>query len=65
MNLTDFKEKLLAHRPKLVSFTAISNAFGSVLPVSELIEAAKKVGAKVLLDASQLVMHRALRVARS
>lgn len=62
LNLADFKEKLLAHRPKLVSFTAISNAFGSVLPVAELLEAAKKVGAKVLLDASQLVMHRALRV---
>jgi len=50
-------QKLLSHKTKLVSFTQVSNALGTVTPAQEMIELAHRVGARVLLDAAQSVSH--------
>ncbi|MCQ8106257.1 cysteine desulfurase [Methylomonas sp. SURF-2] len=50
-------QKLLSHRTKLVSFTQVSNALGTITPAQEIIEMAHRVGAKVLLDGAQSVSH--------
>jgi len=50
-------QKLLNSRTKLVSFTQVSNALGTVTPSGEMIEMAHRVGARVLLDGAQSVSH--------
>jgi cysteine desulfurase/selenocysteine lyase len=50
-------QKLLNSRTKLVSFTQVSNALGTVTPAGEMIEMAHRVGARVLLDGAQSVSH--------
>ncbi|MCL5107972.1 MAG: cysteine desulfurase [Chloroflexi bacterium] len=49
---------LLAQRPKLVAFTHVSNALGTVNPAAEIAELAHQAGAVVLLDGAQSVPHR-------
>jgi cysteine desulfurase/selenocysteine lyase len=48
---------LLTPATKLLSFMHVSNVLGVVNPVARLVEAARAVGAKVLLDAAQSVPH--------
>ena len=50
-------EKLLNSKTKLVSFTQVSNALGTVTPAKQIIELAHSAGAKVLLDGAQSVSH--------
>ncbi len=50
-------EKLLSENVKLVAITHISNALGTITPIKEIIRAAHKVGAKVLVDGCQAVPH--------
>jgi len=50
-------ERLLNGRTKLVSFTQVSNALGTVTPAKQMIEMAHRVGARVLLDGAQSVSH--------
>jgi cysteine desulfurase/selenocysteine lyase len=50
-------EKLLNSKTKLVSFTHVSNALGTVTPAKQIIEIAHGAGAKVLLDGAQSVSH--------
>jgi cysteine desulfurase/selenocysteine lyase len=50
-------QKLLTSKTKLVSFTQVSNALGTVTPAQQMIEMAHRVGAKVLLDGAQSVSH--------
>lgn len=50
-------EKLLSPQTKLVSVTHMSNALGTVNPVADMIAKAHSVGAKVLVDGSQAVVH--------
>lgn len=50
-------QKLLTARTKLVSFTQVSNALGTVTPAAEMIAMAHRAGAKVLLDGAQSVSH--------
>lgn len=50
-------QKLLTSRTKLVSFTQVSNALGTVTPAKEMIAMAHHAGAKVLLDGAQSVSH--------
>ncbi|MDP3088781.1 MAG: family 2A encapsulin nanocompartment cargo protein cysteine desulfurase [Methylotenera sp.] len=50
-------QKLLTSRVKLVSFTQVSNALGTVTPAKEMIQMAHRAGAKVLLDGAQSVSH--------
>jgi cysteine desulfurase / selenocysteine lyase len=49
--------KLLGPKTKLVVFTHVSNALGTVTPALEMIAAAHSAGAKVLLDGAQAVSH--------
>jgi cysteine desulfurase/selenocysteine lyase len=53
----DVYEVLLRLKPKLVAFTHVSNTLGTINPVHEMVEAAHKVGALVLLDGAQAVPH--------
>jgi cysteine desulfurase / selenocysteine lyase len=50
-------QKLLTSKVKLVSFTQVSNALGTVTPAVEMIQMAHRAGAKVLLDGAQSVSH--------
>ncbi len=49
--------KLLGSRTRLVAVTHVSNALGTVVPVREMIEAAHRHGARVLVDGAQAVSH--------
>lgn len=44
-------------RTKLVAVAHVSNALGTILPVAEIIQLAKKAGAVTLLDGCQAVSH--------
>jgi cysteine desulfurase/selenocysteine lyase len=48
---------LLTGKTKLFSFTAVSNVFGTINPVKELVQAAHAVGALAMVDAAQSVPH--------
>ncbi|TKC65589.1 cysteine desulfurase [Pedobacter hiemivivus] len=50
-------EELLSSKTKLVSIVQVSNSLGTVNPVKEMIAAAHKVGAKVLVDGAQSAVH--------
>ena len=54
--------KRLSPRTRLVAMAHVSNALGSVMPVAEIVAAAHKVGAKVLLDGAQAVAHERVDV---
>jgi cysteine desulfurase/selenocysteine lyase len=58
----DALPKLLSKKTKLVAFTAASNALGTLTPVERIISAAKSVGARTLVDASQYAPHLKLDV---
>jgi cysteine desulfurase/selenocysteine lyase len=60
--LLDEYQKLLGPRTRLVAFTQVSNALGTVTPAKEMIEMAHRYGAKVLLDGAQAVSHMAIDV---
>jgi cysteine desulfurase/selenocysteine lyase len=50
-------EKLLGPKTRLVSFTQVSNALGTIVPAREMIEMAHRHGALTLLDGAQAVSH--------
>lgn len=50
-------DSLLTERTKLFSFVHVSNVLGTVNPVADLVAAARRVGALVLIDACQSVPH--------
>lgn len=47
----------LTEQTKIVAITQVSNALGTINPVDEIISAAHKVGAKVVLDGAQSIAH--------
>lgn len=49
--------KLLSQRTKLVFCNHVSNALGTINPIEEIIEAAHKAGAAVLIDGAQAAPH--------
>lgn len=49
--------QLLGPRTKLVSLTQASNSLGTILPVAEMTQMAKRYGARVLIDGAQSVAH--------
>lgn len=55
--LLDEYGKLLNSKTKLVAFTQVSNALGTVTPAKAIIDMAHHAGAKVLLDGAQSVSH--------
>ncbi|MBW7881877.1 MAG: cysteine desulfurase [Caldilineaceae bacterium] len=50
-------DTLLTERTKLFSFVHASNVLGTINPVTELVAAARAVGARVLVDGAQSVPH--------
>lgn len=54
--------ELLTARTKVVSFTLVSNTLGIKTPAKQIIDAAKAVGALVVLDAAQAAPHFPLDV---
>jgi len=55
--LLDEYQKLLGSRTRLVAFSQVSNALGTVTPARQMIEMAHRVGARVLVDGAQSVSH--------
>jgi cysteine desulfurase/selenocysteine lyase len=55
--LIDEYAKLLGPKTKLVSFTQVSNALGTVTPAAQIVHLAHLAGAKVLVDGAQSVSH--------
>ncbi|MES2933656.1 MAG: family 2A encapsulin nanocompartment cargo protein cysteine desulfurase [Pseudomonadota bacterium] len=55
--LLDEYAKLLNSKTRLVSFTQVSNALGTITPARQMVEMAHRVGAKVLVDGAQAVSH--------
>jgi cysteine desulfurase/selenocysteine lyase len=50
-------QRLLGPRTKLVAITQASNSLGTILPVGEMTQVAKRYGARVLIDGAQSVAH--------
>lgn len=50
-------EKLISGKTKLISIVHASNALGTINPIKNIIEKAKTVGAKVLVDGAQSSSH--------
>jgi cysteine desulfurase/selenocysteine lyase len=59
---TDVIDDVINKRTKIVSVTMISNAFGTIQPVREIIKRAHEVGAVVALDGAQSVPHQQVHV---
>ena len=55
-------EKMLSDKTALVAITHTSNVLGTVVDVERIVSSAKTVGAKVLIDGSQAIMHRQVDV---
>ncbi|WP_309070287.1 SufS family cysteine desulfurase [Arthrobacter sp.] len=53
-------ERLIGPQTKVVAFAHTSNVLGSVAPVHELVQLARRVGALVVLDACQSAPHMPL-----
>ncbi|KKW47932.1 hypothetical protein A3C21_01805 [Candidatus Kaiserbacteria bacterium RIFCSPHIGHO2_02_FULL_59_21] len=53
---------LLAKRPKFVGITHVSNVLGTVNPVRAIVRLAHRIGAVVLVDATQAAAHMPLDV---
>ncbi len=58
----DEYDKLLNSRTKIVAFTHVSNALGTVTPAREMIALAHRRGARVLLDGAQSISHMPIDV---
>ena len=54
--------ELLKRGPKLVAFNLVSNAMGTINPAQEMVAAAKKAGATVLVDGAQSTPHQPVDV---
>lgn len=50
-------QKILGARTKVVSITHASNSLGTILPVGEMTQMAKRYNARVLIDGAQSVAH--------
>ena len=62
LELDDLRAKLAAG-PKLLAVAAVSNALGTINPLTEIIAMAHQAGALVLVDAAQAAPHMPIDVA--
>ncbi len=62
LDLDDLRARL-ARGPRLLAFTHVSNALGTITPVAEVTRLAHAAGALVLLDVAQSVPHMPLDLA--
>jgi cysteine desulfurase/selenocysteine lyase len=60
--LMDELDRLISPRTKLVAVTHQSNVLGTINPVADIVAAARRKGALVLVDGSQAVCHLPLDV---
>lgn len=60
--LLDAYGDLLSDRTRLVAVSQVSNVLGTIVPVNDVIQAAHRVGAKVLVDGAQAVAHMVVDV---
>lgn len=60
--LIKFDESLIDKRVKLVSVSGMSNTLGTITDLPPIIRSAHSVGAKILVDAAQLAVHRPIDV---
>jgi len=56
--------QFVTKKTKLIAVTAISNAVGTHIDVAAFVAAARSVGARILVDAAQLVAHKHIDVAK-
>lgn len=56
INLAEY-ERLLGPRTRLVGLAHANNSLGTVLPIAEMTQLAKRYGAHVLIDGAQSVAH--------
>jgi len=61
LDLEGFRQ-LLGTRTKVVSMVWISNALGTINPVQRIVQEAQAVGAQVLIDAAQAIVHENIDV---
>jgi cysteine desulfurase/selenocysteine lyase len=61
VNVSEY-QRLLGPRTKLVAVTQVSNALGTVVPVAELVDIARRQGICTLVDGAQSVSHLAVDV---
>jgi cysteine desulfurase / selenocysteine lyase len=55
-------EKLLGPRTRIVAFSQVSNALGTITPAKEMVEMAHRHGARVLVDGAQSIAHMGVDV---
>jgi cysteine desulfurase / selenocysteine lyase len=55
-------EKLLGPRTRIVAFSQVSNALGTITPAREMVEMAHRHGARVLVDGAQSIAHMGVDV---
>jgi cysteine desulfurase/selenocysteine lyase len=56
----DAFQQLLSERTRILAITHVSNAFGTVNPVQDMVAAAKTHGALTLIDGAQAIPHHTL-----
>ncbi|WP_372625195.1 aminotransferase class V-fold PLP-dependent enzyme [Arsukibacterium sp.] len=54
--------RLLQHKPKVVSFSHISNVLGHIQPAAQMISQAKAAGALTVVDGAQGIVHDSIDV---
>jgi cysteine desulfurase/selenocysteine lyase len=54
--------RVIGARTRLVALAQVSNALGTILPVAEVVELARAVGARVLVDGAQGLPHLPVNV---
>jgi cysteine desulfurase / selenocysteine lyase len=60
--ILDEYEKLLGPRTRIVAFSQVSNALGTITPAKEMVQMAHRHGAKVLVDGAQSIAHMGVDV---
>ena len=58
----DELDKMVSNKTKIIAITQMSNVFGSVVDIKKVVNIAKKVEAKVLVDACQSIAHMKIDV---
>lgn len=61
LDLSDL-DSIITNKTKMVSVIHVSNAVGSHIDINAIIERARKVGARILIDAAQSVAHQRINV---
>ncbi len=56
-------QEALTDKTKIVAVTAMSNVLGTIFPIKKICQEAHRIGAKVLVDACQFAVHKAIDVA--